>query len=91
MTWFFKQVQQWHLKSLELRDEKGVTSNRYSHLLSPIKIGNVILKNRMIHSRSLPHFLQGPETFPSEAVISHYAGVARNGAAIVTVKGGKAT
>ena len=69
---------------------KGAFSSKYSHLLSPIKIGNVILKNRMIHSRSLPHFLQGPETFPSETVISHYAGVARNGAAVVTVKGGKA-
>jgi 2,4-dienoyl-CoA reductase-like NADH-dependent reductase (Old Yellow Enzyme family)/thioredoxin reductase len=66
------------------------TTNKYPHLLSPIKIGNVILKNRMIHSRSLPHFLQGPETFPGEAIISHYAGVARNGAAIVTVKGGHA-
>jgi len=69
---------------------KGALSNKYSHLLSPIKIGNVILKNRMIHSRSLPHFLQGPEIFPAETVISHYAGVARNGAAIVTVKGGRA-
>src|SRR4030042_3049592 len=69
---------------------KGAFSSKYIHLLSPIKIGNVILKNRMIHSRSLPHFLQGPETFPSETVISHYAGVARNGAAVVTVKGGKA-
>jgi 2,4-dienoyl-CoA reductase-like NADH-dependent reductase (Old Yellow Enzyme family)/thioredoxin reductase len=65
---------------------KGSLGNRYSHLLSPLKIGNVILKNRMIQSRSLPHFLQGPETFPSEAVISHYAGVARNGAAVVTVR-----
>ena len=65
---------------------KGSLGNRYSHLLSPLKIGNVILKNRMTHSRGLPHFLQGPETFPSEAVISHYAGVARNGAAVVTVR-----
>jgi 2,4-dienoyl-CoA reductase-like NADH-dependent reductase (Old Yellow Enzyme family)/thioredoxin reductase len=65
-------------------------SSRYSHLLSPLKIGNVILKNRMMHTRSLPHFLQGPEIFPSEQVISHYASVARNGAAIVTVKGCKA-
>jgi 2,4-dienoyl-CoA reductase-like NADH-dependent reductase (Old Yellow Enzyme family)/thioredoxin reductase len=72
-------------------DKKGNYSynNKYSHLLSPLKIGNVILKNRMIHSRSLPHFLQGPELFPSDAVISHYSGVARDGAAIVTVKGGR--
>ena len=71
-------------------DKNTAFSNRYSHLLSPLKIGNVVLKNRMMHTRSLPHFLQGPETFPSEQVISHYAGVARNGAAIVTVKGCKA-
>jgi 2,4-dienoyl-CoA reductase-like NADH-dependent reductase (Old Yellow Enzyme family)/thioredoxin reductase len=66
---------------------KEIAGNRYKHLLSPIQIGNVILKNRMIHSRSLPHFLQGPETFPAEVVISHYASVARNGAAIITVRG----
>ena len=64
---------------------KGIFSNRYSHLLSPLKIGNVILKNRMMHTQSLPHFFQGPETFPSDQIISHYAGVARNGAAIVTI------
>ncbi len=67
------------------RKENGIS--RYKHILSPIQIGNIILKNRMIHSRSLPHFLQGPETFPAEVVISQYASVARNGAAIVTVRG----
>ncbi|MBN1627823.1 MAG: hypothetical protein JW944_14990, partial [Deltaproteobacteria bacterium] len=66
-------------------DMKGVFSKRYSHLLSPIKIGNVVLKNRMINTLGLPHFFQGPETFPNDQVISHYAGIARNGAAIVTV------
>ncbi len=71
-------------------DTKGIFSDKYSHLLSPLKIGNVVLKNRMMHTRSLPHFLQGPETFPNEQVISHYASVAGNGAAIVTVKGCKA-
>jgi 2,4-dienoyl-CoA reductase-like NADH-dependent reductase (Old Yellow Enzyme family)/thioredoxin reductase len=61
-------------------------SPRYAHLLSPLKVGNVVLKNRMIHSRSLPHFFQGPESFPSEQVISHYATVARS-AAVVTLRG----
>jgi 2,4-dienoyl-CoA reductase-like NADH-dependent reductase (Old Yellow Enzyme family)/thioredoxin reductase len=65
---------------------KGVLfmSNRYRHLLSPLKIGNVVLKNRMLASNALPHFLQGPEAFPSEQVITHLANLARNGAAIVT-------
>jgi len=63
---------------------KGVFSDRYRHLLSPLRIGNVVLKSRMMGTRALPHFMQGPETFPTEQVISYYAGIARNGAAIVT-------
>lgn len=57
--------------------------NRYPNLLSPLKIGNVVLKNRMFHSfGSPPHFMQGPETFPSDQVRAYYANAAR-GAAIV--------
>jgi 2,4-dienoyl-CoA reductase-like NADH-dependent reductase (Old Yellow Enzyme family)/NADPH-dependent 2,4-dienoyl-CoA reductase/sulfur reductase-like enzyme len=54
-----------------------------SHLLSPLKIGNHVLKNRMVATNALPHFLQGPETFPNDQVIEHIAGLARNGAAVV--------
>lgn len=57
---------------------------RYKNLLSPIKVGNLLLKNRMIASVSLPHFLQGNEPWPSDAIIEHVAGLARNGAAVVT-------
>lgn len=60
---------------------------KYKHLLSPIIIGDNILKNRMFASKAFPHFLQGPETFPTETVIAYYANLARNGAAVVTVKG----
>ena len=59
-------------------------SKKYSHILSPIKIGNVILKNRLLSSTSLPHFLMGPETYPSDPVMLYQTGLARNGAAIVT-------
>ncbi len=65
---------------------QGVFSDRYSHLLKPLKIGNVILKNRLYHTRSIPHFLEGPEIFPSEQVLSHYASVAKNGCAVITCK-----
>lgn len=61
---------------------KGVYSDRYGHLLSPLRIGNVVLKNRLMQSDSYPRFLQGPETFPAEHVISWYANVAKNGCAI---------
>lgn len=57
---------------------------RYEHLLSPLKVGKLLLKNRMIASVSLPHFLQGNEPWPSDVIIEHVAGLARNGAAVVT-------
>jgi len=63
----------------------GPYSSKYGHLLSPIKIGNVVLKNRMMATRSLPSHLQGAETYPNDPVTSHLAGVARDGAAVVTV------
>lgn len=61
--------------------------SRYPHLLSPIKIGNTIFKNRLIASRSSPRYVQGSEPFPTEALITHYANKARNGAAVVTCGG----
>ena len=38
---------------------------KYSALLSPIKIGNMVLRNRMLSSASTPHFLQGTEKNPT--------------------------
>ncbi len=57
---------------------------KYSHLLSPVKLGSKVLKNRFVSSNALPHFLQGPESYPTEQVINHMVSCARNGAAIVT-------
>lgn len=68
----------------------GVYSERYSHLLSPIRIGNVVLKNRMTQADSFPRYLMGPETFPSEQIINHYANIAKNGCAVVMCFGGEA-
>jgi 2,4-dienoyl-CoA reductase-like NADH-dependent reductase (Old Yellow Enzyme family)/thioredoxin reductase len=56
--------------------------DRYIHLLAPLKIRNVIVKNRIIHTTSNPHFIQGPETFPSDVVRAHYAGIAKNAAIV---------
>src|SRR4030042_1096852 len=66
----------------------GITvSRKYQHLLSPIKVGNIIFKNRLIASRSSPNSVQGTESYPTEALITHYANKARNGAALVTCGG----
>lgn len=62
-------------------------SNKYANLLQPISVGGVILKNRMIASPSRPHFLQGPENYPSANAFYHYANKAKNGAAMVNISG----
>jgi 2,4-dienoyl-CoA reductase-like NADH-dependent reductase (Old Yellow Enzyme family)/thioredoxin reductase len=59
--------------------------NRCSHLLSPLKIRNRVLKNRIMHTISPVYTLQGPENFPAEAWRNHYSNIAKN-AAIVTIE-----
>lgn len=62
-------------------------SLQFKNLLSPIKINNVVLRNRLIATASNPHFIQATEKWPTEALISHYANKAKAGAAVVTCKG----
>ena len=59
----------------------------YPNLLSPLQVGNVILKNRMICPPSEPHHAMAGENWPSDGLIEHYAQRARGGAAIVTCDG----
>jgi 2,4-dienoyl-CoA reductase-like NADH-dependent reductase (Old Yellow Enzyme family)/thioredoxin reductase len=40
----------------------------------------------MIVSMSTPHFLQGPENFPSELMRDYYVNMARNGAALISLR-----
>lgn len=65
-------------------DTKGV-DYRYPNLLSPIKIGNKVLKNRIFYPVSMPHMLNGPELFPAMTMRRYYANVAKT-AAVVTVR-----
>ncbi len=60
-------------------------SQKYAALLSPIRIGNHVLRNRMLSSASTPHFIQGTEKEPTERIITHFANRAINGAAVVTI------
>ena len=59
----------------------------YKNILKPLVVQGVVLKNRLYGTKGLPHFQQGPETMPSENVLRYYANLAKNGAAVVTVKG----
>lgn len=58
-------------------------SKRYERLLSPLAVGNVLLKNRMVSTAGIPHMLQGTEEYPTDRLISHLANRAKNGAAAV--------
>jgi thioredoxin reductase len=62
----------------------NTTSDIYPHLLSPLKIRNKVLKNRILQPRSDPHLLQGPENFPADPTRSFYSQIAKN-AAIVSI------
>ena len=58
--------------------------NRCPHLLSPLRIRNRVLKNRIMHTQSPIYFMQGPENFPTESYRNHYSNMAKN-AAIVSM------
>jgi thioredoxin reductase len=62
----------------------NAAGNRCPHLLSPIRIRNRMLKNRIMHTVSPTYFMQGPENFPTENYRNHYSNVAKN-AAIVSM------
>ena len=59
----------------------------YDSLLSPLKVGNHLLKNRIILTPTTPQFLQEDEGFPAETQFQHYLRRVKNGAALVCLSG----
>ncbi len=55
----------------------------FQHIISPLTLGNVILKSHIYSSCALPHYLQGPETYPSNALMTFLSSLAKNGAALI--------
>lgn len=55
----------------------------YKNILLPFRIGNVVLKNRLISTNASLHFLQGPETYPADPVMTFVRNIARSGASII--------
>ena len=53
--------------------------------MGPVKVGSLLLKNHMIATCCLPHFLQGSENFPSESILAFVEDIAKAGVAIVTI------
>ncbi|HEY9595919.1 MAG TPA: NADH:flavin oxidoreductase, partial [Spirochaetia bacterium] len=62
-------------------------SATYPHLLSPVKVGGLVFRNRLFTAPIGLHSLQGSEPYPTEAVIAHFANKARGGAGCVTCSG----
>ncbi len=60
-------------------------ANRYSHLMSPVVVAGKIIKNRTLYPNASPHFLQGPETYPAEGLMTFYSDLAKAGCAIITL------
>ena len=60
-------------------------NRRYEHLLSPIRVRNFVLKNRMINSQSVSQELQGPQIYPDEPYQRYTTDYAKNGAAMVNI------
>ena len=58
--------------------------NCYKKLMSPVPVGNFVLKDRLIYTDSLPNKLQGPERYPSDNFRAYFSQMAK-AAAIVTM------
>lgn len=61
--------------------------NHYPHSLTPVRIGGVLLKNRIVSAPSTMHSLSNGELYPSEDAISFFESRARAGVGMVTVAG----
>lgn len=61
------------------------TTNKYPHLLSPLRVRNRVLKNRIMHTPGTPGQVWGPERYPNDHTRLVYTELAKN-AAIVTVR-----
>lgn len=70
-----------------MEKEGAIMESCYEHLFRPLKVGDIYLKNRLIASPYNTHFIQGPEDYPTQALINHFAFKAKAGAALVTCKG----
>ncbi len=60
---------------------------KYPHMLTPIKIGKYVFRNRLLAGPAVPVFGQSAEIWPSDAWVDCFASRARGGAAAVVCCG----
>ena len=64
-------------------------SAKYPVALSPIRIGNIVLKNRIVSAPSTMHSMSNGELYPSQDALAFFEERARAGVGMVTVAGVK--
>jgi 2,4-dienoyl-CoA reductase-like NADH-dependent reductase (Old Yellow Enzyme family)/thioredoxin reductase len=58
---------------------------KYPNLLTPIKVGNHVFKNRLIAGMGEPYSSRGPEEYPPSGIIAHYINKAKTGASLICI------
>ena len=61
--------------------------NKYPNAMTPVRVGNLLLKNRIISAPSTMHSMYTGELYPSEDSIAFFEQKARAGVGMVTVAG----
>jgi 2,4-dienoyl-CoA reductase-like NADH-dependent reductase (Old Yellow Enzyme family)/thioredoxin reductase len=64
-------------------------SKKYPHVMRPIRIGNLVLKNRIVSAPSTMHSLSNGELYPSDDAIAFFEQRAKAGVGMVTTAGVK--
>ena len=57
---------------------------KYPHIFEPLKVKNVVFKNRIWSAPASVALLYGREGYPSDAALQYYAAKAAGGAAVIT-------
>ena len=60
-------------------------NHRYKKLLTPIRVGDVVIRTRMGMSKCNSQEQQGPENYPAEGTIRFIEDAAKNGASVITM------
>ena len=61
-----------------------MTKNKYPHISRPIKIRNVVFKNRIWSGPAAPYLMYRGEGHPGDQAIAYYARKAAGGSAVIT-------
>ena len=60
-------------------------NHKYKNLLTPIRVGDIVIRTRMGMSKCNSQEQQGPENYPAEGTIRFIENAAKNGASVITM------